>query len=302
MNSDGSKKMTYVVPVDGLYKVKIINEKLDIDTASGKINAASPGDVTFELLAKGSEIVLDPASALILITNGLKPLVLKPELGFTSPSQNDTVVLGATTTIRWDASAVTDPQMFINLNKGNVYVSTISPLLNVYSRQFEWKIPTNLATGTYSLSIGTNGTQKLFAASPTFSVDTVAAKPAITISSPTLNQVAVTGSSTKISWTTKSVTDTEMVINLNKGNSYLTTLASNVPVFNKTYTWNLPENLVTGTDYYISFGTTGNQNLYAVSQRFTINNSSTGQPVTLPKITITSPTEKQNANIVISNC
>ncbi|CAO3699191.1 unnamed protein product [Rhizopus stolonifer] len=105
----------------------------------------------------------------------------------------------------------------------------------------------------------------IVAAIAAFAVTMVSAQSAVaTPHSPTLNQVLTAGQTTTIAWTPVTGVDTISTIDLLSGSATALQpvtgghVASNVQASLGTYTWTVPADLPTGTDYALSFGTSPN--------------------------------------------
>ncbi|KAG1459385.1 hypothetical protein G6F56_006172 [Rhizopus delemar] len=105
----------------------------------------------------------------------------------------------------------------------------------------------------------------IVAAIAAFAVSMVSAQSAVaTPHSPTLNQVLTAGQTTTIAWTPVTGVDTISSIDLLSGSATALQpvagghVASNVQASLGTYSWTVPADLPTGTDYALSFGTSPN--------------------------------------------
>lgn len=135
----------------------------------------------------------------------------------------------------------------------------------VTNKSYTWNIPTNLAPGAdYHFTLVTTGSQKLYAISKNFTITAGTSNipqtpqqinPSINLTEPTLGQVVKLGSSMILNWTPTAVTDTQMILNLNKGTNYVGSYGGNLDVAKGTYTFSVPTTLAPGSDYYFWVGT-----------------------------------------------
>ncbi len=294
VNADQSAAYEYMVPHDRMFRVRIVNEALEINQMLKKVVRATPGEVVFEAIAKGTKVSLAPGTALILVSSAPLPKAL-PLITITSPDAASVIAPGSPMTVLWSAELVTDSQLTINLYRNNTYLTTLGAYIPVSKGSFNWTMPATMAAGTgYMIAIGTLGAQQLFSVSPLFSVGEPMKAASIAVTHPTQSTSLTLGSSLGVTWSATAVTDSQLIVNLYKNNVYISTLAANLAVSQGAYSWKIPENLLPGADYQIALGTTGAQKLFAISPKFALTTPVVPPPIPItptitPTITVKTP-------------
>ncbi|ROL60784.1 choice-of-anchor D domain-containing protein [Bacteroidetes/Chlorobi group bacterium MS-B_bin-24] len=87
----------------------------------------------------------------------------------------------------------------------------------------------------------------------------------LTVTSPNGGESFCTGTTQTISWTQYGVSSVKIELSTDGGNSFPITLASNVPGQNGSWSWNIPSDFQTGTNFKIKVSDASASNVYDVS-------------------------------------
>lgn len=147
---------------------------------------------------------------------------------------------------------------------------------------FDWQAPTS--AGTYYVQAAGN------AVNGTGSTDgdqwntstqaiTVVSQPTLTLTAPMGGGAYCPGGSTNITWTQNAATQINITLSSDGGNSFPTTIASNVPAVALSYTWAISGSLPAGNQYRIKITDANNSALTSQSA----SNFSLSTPTSITK-------------------
>ncbi len=208
-----------------------------------------------------STVVLNAGSELNLANTILS---LGKRLTVTSPTAGTTWFTKSLLPITWSKIGTQNANVKIQLYKGTSAVSTIS-LKTANDGSFDWTISSGLAAATnYRIKITTKD-NLLSAFSGYFTI----ARPSITITAPVAGAVWGKGTAQTITWTKTGTQAATVKIQLFKGTTLISTLASSTGN-DGSFDWTVPAGQSTATNYKIKIATTDSA-VKATSGQFTIN-------------------------------
>jgi hypothetical protein len=180
-----------------------------------------------------------------------------PSVSVTSPNGGESWVRGSSHTITWSSSGTVGSNVKIEVLKAGVVVQTLSAS-TPNDGSFSWTVSTGLATGsdyriritstsTYTDSSNSNFTITTGTTTPT--------TPSLTVTSPNGGEVWYKYTTHAITWSYAGSPGPTVKIVLLKGGTQISTIAGSVPVGSSgkgSYSWFVPTNLVSGSDYKVS--------------------------------------------------
>ncbi|MBI3949103.1 MAG: PKD domain-containing protein [Acidobacteria bacterium] len=214
-----------------------------------------------------------------------------PAVSLIAPVGGEVLPQGSQFTIRWNSSdniGVTSHDVQLSTNGGSSF-STIASNLSGNAQSFNWTVPNNVSTNQAQIRVlahdaaGNVGQ----ATSGNFTIQDQTS-PTVNVTRPSAGEVVNAGSQFTIRWTSSdnvAVTSQDILLSTDGGNTFPTTIASNLPGSQQSFNWNVPSNLsttqavvrVTARD---AAGNTGQDD----SGRFTIQ-----QPPMPPTVRVIAP-------------
>ncbi|MDH7578388.1 MAG: Ser-Thr-rich GPI-anchored membrane family protein [Bacillota bacterium] len=183
-------------------------------------------------------------------------------LTLTSPNGGETWTAGSPRTISWTYTGNPGAKVKIQLYKGTTLKTTIAsstPIGTNGQGSYQWTIPASLAAGNdYKIKITSTANSACTDMSDacfTVGVET------LQVTSPNGGETWTAGSQRTIHWTYSGNPGTKVKIQLYKGTTLKTTIASSVPIGTNgqgSYQWTIPASLAAGNDYKIKITSTAN--------------------------------------------
>lgn len=185
----------------------------------------------------------------------------------TSPSVDDALFLGETYEILWSSEEI-EGSLQIELYHSATPVLTISSNTS-NDGIFSWDIALNLSTGSEYTIVITSLSSNISGVSGIFSIF----KRYVNITSPTSESIWYQGETSTITWTSEYIGE-YVNIELYKGSSFVEMIESN-KINDGTYTWNIPYDLETSSNYMIKITSTSYPVVYDFSEQFAFGRSIT---------------------------
>jgi hypothetical protein len=180
-----------------------------------------------------------------------------PSVSVTSPNGGESWVRGSSHTITWSSSGTVGSNVKIEVLKAGVVVQTLSAS-TPNDGSFSWTVSTGLATGSdYRIRI-TSTSAYTDSSNSNFTISTgttTPTTPSLTVTSPNGGEVWYKYTTHAITWSYAGSPGPTVKIVLLKGGTQISTIAGSVPVGSSgkgSYSWFVPTNLVSGSDYKVS--------------------------------------------------
>lgn len=243
---------------------------LSANEADDGAYAVSAAQVSGIPVATGYRVAIrDVASASVVATSGMFQVSASApsaSVTITSPSAGSSVTAGNSVTVTWTTTDSVGPLRLTYQGPASGTIGT-----GVSTSPYSWSTPSNLPQGSYVILIQDSNTPEVQDVSGSF---TVAAAPAITVTSPTSADQWRTGRAQTISWAATSLSLSSVEIILRKGDTEVLTITPSAPSgpSTGTYSYNVPSDgsVVDGADYSIMVRSTGSPTVLHTGDRFTI--------------------------------
>jgi len=200
-----------------------------------------------------------------------------PSIKVTTPNGSESWEAGTTKTIQWSYTGNPGSTVRIDLYKTGALQSTIASSVSVGSGgsgSYSWKIPsTQLPGSDYQIKV-TSTTNAVYSdtSDNNFAI-TAPVTPSITVTAPNNGGTWKVNTTLQISWNYTGSPGTYVKIELMKGTSVVKTISSRASIGTSgsgSYTWKIPKNQTTGTDYRVRITSTSNS-LYTDKSDFSFS-------------------------------
>ena len=204
------------------------------------------------------------------------------QLTVTIPTATSSWNTGTSYNINWTYSGATGSYVKLELYDSSTFVQTISPSTATTAGYVSWLVPSSLHTGgRYQIKVTSTTHDTVFSLSSLFTITNVPA--AITVTSPSANDVINAGTSTSIYWNSSGpVPGSYVSISLVDSSGNVSPVNTGVYRTNNYYSWPVPITLRGGNKLRIRVASTADTTIAGYSGPFTI------VPVP-PRLTVTIP-------------
>jgi hypothetical protein len=193
------------------------------------------------------------------------PYYKPPSIQILAPNGGEEFEVGTSNTISWTSTKVDKVNIEL-LKNNNIHDVLDSDIENTNS--YVWDISSNTNVDTdYKVRVTSSNNSEVYDESNSVFTITEDPQPGnITITSPTLNDNWLLGSSHDVIWTVTNITGT-MSINLFKDGSFFKSIAT---ASNSPYSWNIDTTNYSSGVYMIKVVSDNDNSIYAESQNFVL--------------------------------
>lgn len=186
-------------------------------------------------------------------------------LNLLAPNGGENLQNGITHQITWNASNLIDfVDIAYSINSGQSW-NSIATNINASLGSYDWTIPANLTSTNVKIKIWDNGNSSIYDISALpFTISS------LVVTSPTLAEEYQIGKRLTINWTAANLTNLNIALSLDGGNSFTRTIASNVSSSLGTYVWIIPTDVSSSNQAVVKLSSSSNAATFDLSDQFVL--------------------------------